>query len=66
MWAASLIWCMRYNIYMKEGTGSYVLLTSVTKTTFSQTIEFNDISKKRKFAITTVNLGRGESVLVEF
>ncbi len=55
-----------YKIYMKENTGSYVLLTSVTKTTFSQSFTFNDISKKRRFAISTVNLGGGESVLIEF
>jgi len=55
-----------YKIYMKENTGSYQLLTSVTKSTFSQSFEFSDISKKRRFAISTVNLGGGESVLVEF
>ncbi len=55
-----------YKIYMKENTGSYQLLYPVTKSTFSQSLEFNDVSKKRKFAITTVNLGGAESVLVEF
>jgi hypothetical protein len=55
-----------YKIYMKENTGTYQLLTSVTKSTFSQSLEFTDVTKKRKFAISTVNLGGGESVLVEF
>jgi hypothetical protein len=55
-----------YKIYRKENTGSYQLLTSVTKSTFSQSQEFTDLSKKRKFAISTVNLGGAESVLVEF
>jgi len=55
-----------YKIYVKENTGSYQLLTSVTKSTFSQSLEFSDFTKKRRFAISTVNLGGGESVLVEF
>ncbi len=55
-----------FNIYMKENTGSYVLLTSVTKSTFSQSLEFSDFTKKRRFAISTVNLGGAESGLAEF
>ncbi|HEX9901364.1 MAG TPA: hypothetical protein VGB72_00735 [Acidobacteriota bacterium] len=55
-----------YRIYMKEGTGSYQLLASVTKSTFSQSYEFDDTTKKRRFAVSTVNLGGAESTLAEF
>ena len=55
-----------YNIYLKENGGSYKLLTSVSKTTFGWTAEFTDVSKKRQFAISTVNIGEGESEIVSF
>jgi hypothetical protein len=55
-----------YKIYVKENAGGYQLLATVGKTTFSQSFDFTDLSKKRKFAISTVNLGGGESELSEF
>jgi hypothetical protein len=55
-----------YNIYMKENTGSYQLLQSLNKTTFSWAAEFDDISKKRQFGISTVNIGGGESAIESF
>jgi len=55
-----------YKIYVKENAGSYQLLATVGKTTFSQSFDFTDLSKKRKFAISTANLGGGESELLEF
>jgi hypothetical protein len=55
-----------YKIYVKENGGSYRLLTTVSKTTFSQSIDFTDLSKKRRFAISTLNLAGGESELAEF
>ena len=55
-----------YKIYVKENSGSYQLLATVSKTTFSQTFDFTDSSKKRRFAVATVNLGGAQSVLAEF
>jgi hypothetical protein len=55
-----------YAIYMKEGTGSYQRLLAVDKTTFSASIKYTDLSKKRRFAVATIAVGGGESDLVEF
>lgn len=55
-----------YKLYVKEDNGAYQLLETVTKSTFSRSYEFTDLSKKRSFAISTVNLGGAESVLAEF
>jgi hypothetical protein len=55
-----------YNIYVKVDNGSYQLLSSLTKSTYNLIVQFDDITKKRRFAIATVNLGGAESSLVEF
>jgi hypothetical protein len=55
-----------YKIYIKENNGNYQYLTTVSKTTFSQSFDYSDAAKKRRFAISTVNLGGAESELVEF
>jgi hypothetical protein len=55
-----------YKIYVKENAGSYQLLATVGKTTFSRSFDFTDLSKKRKFAITTANLAGAESELSEY
>lgn len=55
-----------YAIYMKEGTGAYQPLLTVDKATFTASIKFTDLSKKRRFAVATVAQGGGESTLVEF
>jgi len=55
-----------YNIYMKVNGGSYQFLIQTSKTTFSQTFPYDDISKKRQFGISTVNIGGGESAIVNF
>lgn len=55
-----------YKIYVKENNGNFQLLTTVSKTTFSQSFEFSEASKKRNFAISTVNLGGAESELAAF
>lgn len=59
-------WINGYNIYVKEGNGEYQLLLGVNKTTFSATFNYSDLSKKRKFAIASVNPGGGESDLIDF
>ena len=55
-----------YKIYVQENGGSYQPLVTVSKTTLTQTFDFTDLSKKRRFAITTVNLIGGESDRVAF
>lgn len=55
-----------YNIYLKENNGEFLLLMTVDKSVFGQSVSFSDLSKKRRFAISTVNLGGAESSLVEF
>jgi hypothetical protein len=55
-----------YAIYVKEGTGAYQPLLTVSKTTFSAELKFTDLSKKRRFAVATVAQGGGESEPVEF
>ncbi len=55
-----------YKIYVKEGSGNFQVLETVSKTTFSRSFEFDSVNVKRVFAITTVNLGGAESGLAEF
>jgi hypothetical protein len=55
-----------YKIYLKENNGNYTLVSSVGKATFNATFTFTDLSKKRRFAITTVNMGGAESARLEF
>jgi hypothetical protein len=55
-----------YAIYVKEGTGAYQPLLTVSKTTLSAELKFTDLSKKRRFAVATVAQGGGESEMVEF
>ncbi len=55
-----------YNIYVKEGTGAYQKLIQVAKSATGADLAFTDLSKKRKFAVTTVSLGGGETQLTEF
>jgi translation initiation factor IF-1 len=55
-----------YNIYVKENSGSYNLLASVTPATVSASFKFTDLTKKRKFAISTVSLAGTESEMVYF
>ncbi len=55
-----------YNIYVKEGSGEYKLLMSVSKTTLSASYTFTDLSVKRRFGICTANPAGGESELAEF
>lgn len=50
-----------YNIYKKENEGSFELLASVDKSTFSYTYTSTDLSKKMQFGITTVSTSGGES-----
>jgi hypothetical protein len=55
-----------YNIYVKEGSGEYRLLMSVSKTTLSASFTFTSLSAKRRFGICTANPTGGESEMVEF
>jgi len=55
-----------YAIYMKEGTGAYTRLLTVSPATLSATFKFTDLKKKRAFAISTLGLGDTESDKVYF
>lgn len=55
-----------YNIYVKEDAGEYALLMTVSKATFAAALKFTDLTKKRRFALTTVGPSGAESDLVEF
>ncbi|MCX6561129.1 MAG: hypothetical protein NTZ26_11540 [Candidatus Aminicenantes bacterium] len=59
-------WITGYNVYMQENGGAYQLLLNVNKATLNATFTFSDLTKKRRFAITTVNPAGGESDLIEF
>jgi hypothetical protein len=51
-----------YKIYMQESGGDWQVLTTVSKTTLSAPFTFQDINRKRRFAVTTVSLaGSAES-----
>ncbi|MCX6561113.1 MAG: hypothetical protein NTZ26_11460 [Candidatus Aminicenantes bacterium] len=69
-WAANPLnndqYLQGYVIYVKEGTGAYQPLLTVNKATFTALFKYTDLSKKRRFAITTLAVGGGESDLVEF
>jgi len=55
-----------YNIYMKEDSGVYARLLSVSASTFSASFKFTDLKKKRSFAISASGLGGTESAMVYF
>ena len=55
-----------YAIYMKEGTGAYTKVKSVNSSTFSTSISYTDMKKKRSFAIVTLGYGGTESPKVFF
>jgi len=55
-----------YAIYMKEGTGAYIKVKSVNASTFSTSISYTDMKKKRSFAIVTLGYGGTESPKVYF
>jgi PKD repeat protein len=55
-----------YAIYMKEGTGAYTQILTVTPATLSTVLKFTDLKKKRSFAISTLGLGGTESEKVYF
>jgi len=55
-----------YAIYMKEDSGEYVRILTVSPSTLSASFKFTDLSKKRAFAVSTLGYGGTESPLGYF
>jgi hypothetical protein len=55
-----------YAIYMKEGTGEYTKLLTVSPSTLSSSFKFTDLKVKRAFAVSTLGYGGTESPLAYF
>lgn len=55
-----------YAIYMKEGTGEYKRILTVSPATLSTSFKFTDLKVKRAFAISTLGYGGTESSMAEF
>jgi len=55
-----------YAIYMKEGTGAYTKVKSVNSSTFTTSITYSDLKKKRAYAMVTLGYGGTESPMVYF
>jgi PKD repeat protein len=50
-----------YAIYMKEDSGDYIRLLTLSTSTFSVSFKFTDLTKKRTFAISSLGYGGTES-----
>ncbi|MHB8054337.1 MAG: PKD domain-containing protein [Candidatus Aminicenantales bacterium] len=55
-----------YAIYMKEGTGAYTRLLTVSSSTLMASFNFTDLRVKRAFAVSTLGYGGTESPMAYF